>query len=433
MPGTDFLLFGPAGVLVVENRLEAGGKTRTLRTVETSALSEKTKGAESVVTVDLDHDGALDLVVARKGTGTSSAPHPGAISVWRNLGRRQFADVTPRSGLVQAPLTARSLAAVDWNHDFDMDVLLAGGGPSPAGVGFLQGAGEGRFRLQPLAPHDPVFQTAMVLAVLDADANGSCDVLAAGPAGMALLRTSSTQPGEVNTWPTEAVSDFPASDLLVLDYDNDGCQDVIGWNGEAVRCFHGVGDGRFESATDVLPASLKAILSADCGDIDGDGDIDLLVVASEGGGGRLHLLRNEGGNANNWIDVPPLRRVRRRGTLEGKQVLRRRNRIDASAQSGCRLPVASRVRSRDALRYRQVGIGRRPSNRLADGHPGRRLGARQEPGCPCQPSATRLALTAGAAILVVWHGRVLRPCLCHRRGGMDTGSPPLADPCHPNT
>ena len=100
VPRTDFLLFGPAGVLVVENRLEAGGKTRTLRTVESPALSEKTKGAESVVTVDLDHDGALDLVVARKGTGTASAPHPGAISVWRNLGRMQFADVTPRSGLV---------------------------------------------------------------------------------------------------------------------------------------------------------------------------------------------------------------------------------------------------------------------------------------------------------------------------------------------
>ena len=185
-----------------------------------------------------------------------------------------------------------------------MDVLLAGGGPSPAGVGFLQGAGEGRFRLQPLAPHDPVFQTATALAVLDADANGSCDVLAAGPAGMALLRTSSTQPGEVNTWPTEAVSDFPASDLLVLDYDNDGCQDVIGWNGEAVRCFHGVGDGRFE------PAPRRPA---------GESQSDPLRGLRRHrrrrrprlAGGRVRgaeaaaciSCENEGGNANNWIDV----------------------------------------------------------------------------------------------------------------------------------
>jgi hypothetical protein len=303
VPKSDFLLYGPAGVLVVENRLEADGKTRTLRPIESPALSEQTKGAESAAAVDLDHDGALDLVVARKETGTSSAPNRGALSIWRNQGRMQFADVTPRSGLGQSPTTARSLAAVDWNHDFDMDVLLAGGGPSPAGAGFLQGVGEGRFRLQPLAPRDPVFNTATAIALLDADANGSCDVLAAGPAGMALLQTSSTQPGEVNTLRTVAVSDFPASALLILDYDNDGCQDVIGWNGEAVRCFHAVGDGRFEAAPDVLPASLKTILSADCGDIDGDGDLDLLVVVPEAGGGRLHLLRNEGGNANNWIDV----------------------------------------------------------------------------------------------------------------------------------
>ncbi len=37
--------------------------------------------------------------------------------------------------------------------------------------------------------------------------------------------------------------------------------------------------------------------------MDGDGDIDVLVIAKEPAGGRLHILQNDGGNANNWIDV----------------------------------------------------------------------------------------------------------------------------------
>jgi hypothetical protein len=39
--------------------------------------------------------------------------------------------------------------------------------------------------------------------------------------------------------------------------------------------------------------------------MDSDGDSDLVVVKITAGtaGGRLALLRNEGGNANHWIDV----------------------------------------------------------------------------------------------------------------------------------
>lgn len=311
-PTPDLLVFGPAGVLVVENRVDAKAQTGSLRPIGSRTLMEKTKGAQSVLAIDLDHDGALDLVVLRTPTEGATGSESAAVSVWRNLGRMEFADVTPRSGLSQksrnqpastAPVGACSLAAIDFNHDCDMDVLLAAGGLATSGAEFLQGAGEGRFRRQPLQPDNPVFRSATALSVLDGDNNGCCDVLAAGPSGMALLQTSSTQPGEAKTLRVETVSDFPANQLLVLDFDNDGCQDVIGWNGDAVLCLHGTGNGRFQTAADILPASLHAIKSADSGDFDADGDIDLLLVTPESGGGRLHLLENDGGNRNNWIDV----------------------------------------------------------------------------------------------------------------------------------
>jgi FG-GAP-like repeat len=294
----SLILCGPNGVIVVESRLDAS-KTPQLKTVETHALTEKSKGAEAVLAVDLDHDGLLDLVVAKKADA----------SVWRNSGRKEFVDVTPRSGVVeqlaavrgQASGVPRTLAAIDFNHDCDVDVLLTGG--ATKGVALLKGLGEGRFEVHALANKDAVLQQAVAAAVLDADANGSCDVLAAGPGGISLLQTASSDYGQVSVINVSTVASFFADQLLVLDYDNDGSQDVLAASADGVQCLHGTGNGHFEIAADVLPAGLNAVRLADCGDMDGDGDIDVLVISKEPAGGRLHLLQNDGGNANNWVDV----------------------------------------------------------------------------------------------------------------------------------
>jgi hypothetical protein len=60
--------------------------------------------------------------------------------------------------------------------------------------------------------------------------------------------------------------------------------------------------GRFSDRSALLPSDLRIagarqVLSTD---FDDDGDLDLLVV---GGDGRVHLLRNDGGNANQFVNV----------------------------------------------------------------------------------------------------------------------------------
>jgi FG-GAP-like repeat len=308
---------GPGGVQLFDSQRDAS-KTVQLKAVEAQALQEKSKGAQAVLAVDLDHDGLLDLIVAKKGE----------VSVWRNAGRKQFVDITPRSGLVEQLAAAhseasgvpRALAAIDFNHDCDVDVLLTGG--ATKGVSLLKSLGEGRFEVRGLADKDAVMQQAVAAAVLDADANGSCDVLSAGPGGISLLQTASTDYGQVNVINVSTVTNFAANQLLVLDYDNDGSQDVLAASADGIQCLHGTGNGHFETAADVFPTDLNAMRLADSGDMDDDGDIDVLVITKEPSGGRLHILQNDGGNANHWIDVrlngvPAARTDERRASAAG--------------------------------------------------------------------------------------------------------------------
>jgi hypothetical protein len=303
-PSTDFVVFGPGGLQVIESRTEAGqiGPTRTLHAVGATPLADATKNALSVVALDLNDDGLIDLVVACQASNSAAA----TLRVLHNEGNRHFRDITARSGISQIEVGAGSLTAVDWDNDLDVDLIapaVPGPKPAPPGVAFLKGRGLARFRHQRFPAKAQDLQSATSLAVLDADSNGSWDLLASGPHGMLLLLTSTIEHGRVDTIGVEAISDFAADHVLVFDYDNDGSPDLIAWNRDTVRCFHGSPEGHFEPADGTLPSGVAPISSADFGDVDQDGDVDLIVVKAGKSAGRLGLWKNDGGNANNWIDV----------------------------------------------------------------------------------------------------------------------------------
>jgi hypothetical protein len=104
-----------------------------------------------------------------------------------------------------------------------------------------------------------------------------------------------------------------------LDYDNDGYRDLFMANGhvldniqryhagtqyaEPKLMFRNRGRGIFENVSDQLGRDFtlpRVSRGAAVGDFDNDGDLDILVSNN---GQAPQLLRNDGGNANHWLEI----------------------------------------------------------------------------------------------------------------------------------
>ena len=152
----------------------------------------------------------------------------------------------------------------------------------------------------------------------DLDGDGRVDVLFAN--GGDYDKAGAAVPSRVfrnvasGPWPeisTQVFGDatFFARVIKVRDVDGDGHVDVFVGNtfGTPSRLYRGLGAGKFEDATAKLPQMPLSIGDAEFGDVDGDGDLDLVLADwGEGSpmkneGARPRLWRNDG--AAGFVDV----------------------------------------------------------------------------------------------------------------------------------
>lgn len=263
--------------------------------------------------VDYDHDGDLDLYVARFiSFPVEEVAHdrfefpfglaPTSNVLWRNNGNGTFTDWTPSTGLDGTAPTVAALLT-DFNNDRAVDFLLTGWRKVPA---LLANPREGRFELrQPWAATVPA-PTAGAVA-LDFNKDGWTDLAFThwSAPGLTLWKNV-----EGRRFEPVGVPEFGwrrAWGIAALDYDNDGWLDLAavgeGEDAAEIRLLRNRGPEGFADATTAVGLAgirfkdPRALLTID---YDGDGDTDLLLTQNSG---PVELLRNDGGNRNNWIRI----------------------------------------------------------------------------------------------------------------------------------
>jgi hypothetical protein len=298
----------------------------------------------SAAFVDYDRDGDLDLFVARyvdftpagnklcndsAGARDYCSPrafHPVPDRLFRNEGGGRFVDVTSAAGISKAFGNGLGVACGDYNGDGWPDLYVANDG-TPNQLWLNQHDGtfvdEGLLSGSSLNPAGNP-EGSMGIASGDFDLDGDEDLFVTNIVGETSVLY--VNDGHGNFEDARARSGLAALTAAFtgfgtdwIDYDNDGWPDLFVANGavnivESERgqpvpyrmknqLFHNLAGRRFEeTSAHAGPAFARAEVSrgAAFGDIDNDGDVDIVVTNNAG---PVRLLLNQIGARNHWLQV----------------------------------------------------------------------------------------------------------------------------------
>ena len=296
---------------------------------------------------DYDRDGKLDLVILsyvnfpREGNKKCQAPTgepdyctprvytPMSARLYHNDGGK-FTDVTIKAGIDQALGPGLGVSAADLNADGWLDLFVAN---DTAANHVWINQQNGTFKQLGIESgaaysEDGLAKAGMGVAVGDYDQDGDDDLFVVNlmREGATLYRNEGPAP---NGWPTfldvtRATGLYPITFTLTgfgtdwLDFNNDGALDLFVANGavtlreeqrgqprpfrERNLLIRGDGHGKFTDASaEGGPAFAMPEISrgAAFGDLDNDGDTDIIVTSN---GGPVRVLLNEA-PPQSWLDV----------------------------------------------------------------------------------------------------------------------------------
>ncbi len=293
---------------------------------------------------DYDNDGKLDLFICRymvwnfskniycgsRAEGGRSYCHPDmfrpiANYLFHNNGDGTFTDVSEKSHIAASLGKGLGVAFADFNHDGHLDISVANDSMQQF---LFMNNGNGTFTENALAAGTGYTDNGKVFAGMgtdaaDVDDDGKPDIVTTALSnetyayfhnignGVFNYDTNVTRLGEITKL-------FGGWGMRIFDYDNDGHKDLFFADSHVMDNIQKVQphleyrqrllllkqlDGKFVdvSAQSGRVFSQKwASRGAAFGDLDNDGDIDVVVNSCNG---PAHVLRNDGGNRNNWIGL----------------------------------------------------------------------------------------------------------------------------------
>ena len=229
---------------------------------------------------DFDGDGWIDLAVAnRAGTNANQTRN----KLWRNNGNGTFTEVATARGVDNGGFPAFMVTWCDIDLDGDQDLYVANdkGSSTPRYNRLYRNRGDGTF-WEDLDCRAGVACDAMGTSYGDLDGNGTPEIFVPNiQTGNVLLRSMDSGASFANAASAAGVESFATCwGSLFLDGDNDGDLDLfVGAMIPALNFYY-----RNDGAWPLFDASLASGLSDPndtyCvaqGDIDGDGDLDMLV------------------------------------------------------------------------------------------------------------------------------------------------------------
>ena len=329
--GPNLLLRNDAGRFVDVAR-EAGVAGAVWRD---DAGNENPEWSTGAAWVDVDGDGWLDLLVTNYVRWSASTDiyttldgkeksyatpqqYPGSTPrLYRNLGEGRFEEITEEAGLLLPEGKSMGVAMTDFEDDGRIDLVVT----NDTQPNFLlQNLGEGRFAERGLAAGIGYDETGRARAGMGVDitsvANDGVLSIAIGNFSREALSLYRQAGGEVFVDAAGKARLMQATlqpltfGLRFFDYDLDGYQDLILANGhiepeinstqkeieyqQAPQLFWNTGEGRMVEVSEQTGGPfLKPVVARglSVGDIDADGDLDVLLTTN---GGPAYLLRNEG-------------------------------------------------------------------------------------------------------------------------------------------
>jgi hypothetical protein len=227
--------------------------------------------------VDADRDGRVDLLV---GPAVSVDTPTSTVQLLRNLGGRRFVPAPP----LPAGLPVERVGTGDVDGDGIFDLVAGGGGD----VTILRGTAAGGF-LAATPPFEMSTLGFTDLAIADVSGDGRADVITASFYVSVRLGTVGGGLGAKADYGATAAP-FNATSVAVGDVDGDGLPDIVAGQHQDghFAVYLNLGGGVF--AEPVVYFDYRApVLRLALGDVDGDGDLDVL-----GAGDGLVVLLNAG-------------------------------------------------------------------------------------------------------------------------------------------